>query len=329
MHRILLAGAALGVLAVAPALQAAPILIKFPHVVAESTPKGQGAKLFEQLVEERLPGKVEVQVFPNASLMEDDPSMEALAFGDVQMIAPSLSKFDRLTKKYQVFDLPFMFDDTAALERFQASDTGRALLHEIEDKGYIGLAYWHNGVKQLSANKPLREPKDAAGLKFRIQESDVLEAQFEALDANPQKLPFSEVYQALQTGTIDGQENTWANIYSQKFFEVQPYVTESNHGALDYILTVNADFWNGLPDDIRTELEKIVAEVTEVVNGKASAINDQAREKVLSSGKSEIFELTPEQRAAWRHAVEPVWAQFSDQIGPDVMKAAQSANLTN
>lgn len=329
MHRILLAGAALGVLAVAPALQAAPILIKFPHVVAESTPKGQGAKLFEQLVEERLPGKVEVQVFPNASLMEDDPSMEALAFGDVQMIAPSLSKFDRLTKKYQVFDLPFMFDDTAALERFQASETGKALLQEIEGKGYIGLAYWHNGVKQLSANKPLREPKDAAGLKFRIQESDVLESQFQALGANPQKLPFSEVYQALQTGTIDGQENTWANIYSQKFFEVQPYITESNHGALDYMLTVNADFWNGLPDDIRTELEKIVAEVTAVVNGKASAINGQAREKVLASGKTELIELTPEQRAAWRKAVEPVWAQFSDAIGPDIMKAAQSSNLTN
>ncbi len=328
MRQILLAGIALGAV-LATAAEAAPIVIKFPHVVAESTPKGQGAKLLQQLVDERLAGKVEVQVYPNASLMEDDPSMEALAFGDVQMIAPSLSKFDRLTKKYQVFDLPFMFDDNAALERFQNSDTGKELLGELRDKGYLGLAYWHNGIKQLSANKPLREPADAAGLKFRIQESDVLEAQFQALGANPQKLPFSEVYQALQTGTIDGQENTWANIYSQKFFEVQPYITESNHGALDYMLTVNADFWHGLPDDVRSELEAIVAEVTAVVNGKAATINDEARAKVAASGKAEIIELTPAQREAWRQAMAPVWDQFRDQIGAEVMQAAVAANLTN
>lgn len=328
MRTLLFAGTALGTL-LATAAQAEPIVIKFPHVVAESTPKGQGAKLFEQLAEERLPGRVDVQVYPNASLMEDDPSMEALAFGDVQMIAPSLSKFDRLTEKFQVFDLPFMFDDTAALERFQASETGKELLRHIEDKGFLGLAYWHNGMKQLSANRPLRTPEDAKGLKFRIQESDVLEAQFRALGANPQKLPFSEVYQALQTGTIDGQENTWANIYSQKFFEVQPYIVESNHGALDYMLTVNAEFWNGLPEDIRTELDAILAEVTATVNSQANTINASAREKVVAAGKVEILTLEPEQREAWRAAMAPVWEEFRDDIGEDVMKAAEAANLTH
>ena len=328
MRAILLAGAALG-LVVTTSAKAAPILIKFPHVVAESTPKGQGAKLFEQLVEERLAGRVEVQVFPNASLMEDDPSMEALAFGDVQMIAPSLSKFDRLTPKFQVFDLPFMFDDTAALERFQESDIGRDLLRHIEDKGFLGLAYWHNGMKQLSANRPLRTPADAKGLKFRIQESDVLEAQFRALGANPQKLPFSEVYQALQTGTIDGQENTWANIYSQKFFEVQPYIVESNHGALDYMLTVNAEFWHGLPDDIRGELEAIVAEVTATVNAQANEINAAARDKVVAAGKGEVLTLEPEQREAWRAALAPVWDEFREEIGAQIVAAAQAANPSN
>lgn len=302
------------------------IVIKFPHVLAESTPKGQGAIRFKELAEQRLPGRVKVEVYPSSQLYGDDESIEALAIGDVQMIAPSLSKLDRLTKKLQVFDLPFLFRDMAAVDRFQASEGGRALLRSMEGKGLLGLAYWHNGLKQLTANRPLIMPADAAGLKFRIQESDVLEAQFLALKANPQKLAFAEVYQALQTGAIDGQENTWSNIYSQKMHEVQKYATESNHGVIDYMVVVNADFWKGLPADVRSTLEAVLAEVTAEVNAKAMAINERDRQKIAESGKTEIIRLDAAQQAAWQKAMEPVWARFEKSIGADVIKAAVAAN---
>jgi C4-dicarboxylate-binding protein DctP len=309
-----------------PVLAQKPIVIKFSHVVADSTPKGQGALMFQKLVHERLGGKVKVEVYPNSQLFGDAREMEALALGDVQLIAPSLAKFDKFTKKLQVFDLPFMFNDIQAVDRFQSSPVGRDLLKSMEDKGYLGLAYWHNGMKQLSADKPLRRPEDAAGLKFRIQNSDVLADQFRALNGNPQKLAFSEVYQALQTGTVDGQENTWSNIYSQKFHEVQPYITESNHGVIDYMVLTNADFWNGLPKDIRGELEKILSEVTVSVNKQAGDINQAAKQKVVASGKSEILQLNKDQLAAWRKAMKPVWDKYEGEIGADVIKAAQAAN---
>lgn len=326
MKKLIVAATILCAALAGQAQAAAPVTIKFPHVNAETTPKGWGAKRFKELVEERLKGKVVVEVYPNSQLMGDDESIEALAFGDVQMIAPSMSKFDRLTKKFQVYDLPFLFDDTAALERFQSGPTGKALLAELESKGFKGLGYWHNGFKQLSANKPLRKPEDAAGLKFRIQESDVLKAQFEILKANPQKMAFGEVYQALQTGAIDGQENSWSNIYSQKFFEVQKYVTESNHGVLEYIWIVNADFWKKLPADIRAELEKIAAEVTQAVNVSATEINDKNKQRVAAAGKTEILALDPTQKAAWRQAMQPVYRQFEKDIGADLIKAALSSN---
>jgi C4-dicarboxylate-binding protein DctP len=307
----------------------AEIVIKFSHVVAESTPKGQGALLFKQLAEERLPGEVKVEVYPNSQLFGDAKEMEALALGDVQIIAPSLSKFDKFTKQLQVFDLPFLFDDIAAVDRFQQSDSGKDLLTSMEDLGYVGLGYWHNGMKQLSANKPLRTPADAAGLKFRIQASDVLLAQFEALGANPQKMAFAEVYQALQVGTVDGQENTWSNIYTQKFFEVQPYITETNHGVIDYMVVTNSEFWNGLPDDIRTELETIMDEVTAEVNKLAEDLNQQDKQKIVDSGSSEIITLTPEQRAEWVSAMQPVWDQFREDIGQDLIDAAKSANTSS
>jgi C4-dicarboxylate-binding protein DctP len=320
----LLAGLAL------PAAEAgAEIVIKFSHVVAESTPKGQGALLFKKLAEERLPGEVKVEVYPNSQLFGDAKEMEALALGDVQIIAPSLSKFDKFTKQLQVFDLPFLFDDIAAVDRFQQSDDGKQLLTSMEDLGYVGLGYWHNGMKQLSANKPLRTPADAGGLKFRIQASDVLLAQFEALDANPQKMAFAEVYQALQVGTVDGQENTWSNIYTQKFFEVQPYITETNHGVIDYMVVTNSEFWNGLPEDIRTELEAIMAEVTAEVNKLAEDLNQQDKQKIVDSGNSEIITLTPEQRAEWVSAMQPVWDQFREDIGQDLIDAAKSANTSS
>ena len=304
----------------------AETLIKFSHVVADGTPKGQGALLFKKLAEERLPGQVKVEVYPNSQLFGDAKEMEALALGDVHLIAPSLSKFDKFTKQLQVFDLPFLFDDVAAVDRFQASETGQELLTSMTDLGFLGLGYWHNGMKQLSANKPLRKPEDAAGLKFRIQASDVLLAQFEALNANPQKMAFAEVYQALQVGTVDGQENTWSNMYTQKFYEVQKHITESNHGVLDYMVVANSEFWNGLPDDVRTELDKIMVEVTTEVNRLAVEINLEDKQKIIDSGRSEIIELTPDERAAWVQAMQPVWEEFQDAIGEEIVDAAKAAN---
>ena len=320
---------AFAVLAItAPVANAEPIKIKFSHVVAENTPKGQGALKFKQLVEERLGDKVVVEVYPSSQLFDDKKVMQALLLGDVQMAAPSLSKFNKFTPKLQVFDLPFLFDDIDAVDRFQNSPMGRDLLDSMKDKGYKGLAYWHNGMKQLSANKPLRTPADANGLKFRIQQSDVLEAQFRALEANPQKMAFSEVYNALQTGVVDGQENTWSNIYSKKFFEVQKYFSETNHGVIDYLVVTNAKFWDGLPDDIRAELEKALAEATEHANNIARQKADGDRQKVIDSGVTEVLTLTKEELGAWRKAMAPVWKKFEDDIGKDVIDAALAANTT-
>src|SRR5690554_4223565 len=256
----ILAGAA--ALAFSMPAAAQPIIVKFSHVVAESTPKGQGALKFKEVAEKLLPGKVEVQVFPSSQLFGDGKELEALLLGDVQIIAPSLSKFDRYTKKVQLFDLPFLFDDMAAVDRFQQSEKGKELLNSMRNRGLQGLAYWHNGLKQMSINKEtLQRPEDVKGLKFRIQASDVLEAQFRALNANLQKLAFSEVYQALQTGVVDGQENTWSNIYSQKFHEVQKTIAETNHGVIDYMVVTNSKWWDGLPDDIRDGLQKAMDEI--------------------------------------------------------------------
>ncbi len=303
-----------------------PIVIKFSHVVADSTPKGQGALMFKKLAEERLPGKVKVEVYPNSSLFGDGKEMEALLLGDVQIIAPSLAKFEQYTKQLQVFDLPFLFNDMAAVDRFQHSAEGQQLLTSMESKGITGLAYWHNGLKQLSANKPLLEPKDARGQKFRVQASAVLEEQFKAVRANPRKMSFAEVYQGLQTGVVNGAENPYSNIYSQKMHEVQKYITESNHGLLDYMLITNTKFWNGLPEDVRSELGKIVVEVTAEVNKQADALNQGDKQRILDAKTTEILTLTPEQRNAWREAMKPVWKKFEGEIGPDLIKAAEAAN---
>ncbi|MBW5413977.1 MULTISPECIES: C4-dicarboxylate TRAP substrate-binding protein DctP [Pseudomonas] len=303
-----------------------PIVIKFSHVVAEHTPKGQGAILFKKLAEERLPGKVKVEVYPNSSLFGDGKEMEALLLGDVQIIAPSLAKFEHYTKQIQVFDLPFLFNDMAAVDRFQQSPAGQNLLKSMEDKNITGLGYWHNGLKQLSANKPLREPKDARGLKFRVQASAVLEEQFKAVRANPRKMSFAEVYQGLQTGVVNGAENPYSNIYSQKMYEVQKYITESNHGLLDYMLITNTKFWNGLPTDVRSELDKIIVEVTAEVNKQADALNQGDKQRILDAKTTEIITLTPEERAKWRDAMKPVWQKFEGEIGADLIKAADASN---
>jgi len=303
-----------------------PIIIKFSHVVADTTPKGQGALLFKKLAEERLPGQVQVEVYPNSSLYGDGQEMDALLVGDVHLLAPSLAKFEHYQKKIQLFDLPFIFDDMAALDRFQQSPVGQSLLKSMEDKGITGLGYWHNGLKQLSANKPLRVPRDARGLKFRVQNSAVLDEQFKALRANPRKMAFAEMYQGLQTGVVNGAENPYTNTYSQKVHEVQKYITESNHGALDYMLITNTNFWNGLPEDVRNELTDILAEVTVEVNNHANALNERDKQAIIDAGTTEIIYLTPEEREEWRQAVRPVWEKFQDQVTPELIDAALEAN---
>ncbi|OEC36454.1 C4-dicarboxylate-binding protein DctP [Pseudomonas cuatrocienegasensis] len=303
-----------------------PIIIKFAHVVADNTPKGQGALLFKQLAEERLPGRVKVEVYPNSSLFGDGKEMEALLIGDVQLLAPSLAKFEQYAKPVQIFDLPFLFDNMAAVDRFQNGPAGRGLLTSMENKNITGLAYWHNGLKVMSANKPLREPADARGLKFRVQASAVLEEQFKAVRANPRKMSFAEVYQGLQTGVVNGTENTWSNYYSQKVHEVQKYMTESDHGLIDYMVITNTQFWKGLPDDVRAELEAIMAEVTVEVNKQADELNRTAKQDIAKAGTTEIIELTPQQRAEWREAMRPVWEKFEKEIGAELIQAAEKAN---
>lgn len=310
----------------AQAAVAAPVEIKFSHVVAENTPKGQMAIKFKELVHERLAGKVEVEVFPNSQLFGDGKELEAMLLGDVQLIAPSLSKFQKYTTKLQVFDLPFLFQDMAAVDRFQQSPKGQELLDSLQSKGLVGLGYLHNGMKQLSSSDPLRVPTDAAGKKFRIMTSDVLQAQFEAVDAVPLKKPFSEVFTLLQTKAIDGQENTWSNIYSKKFFEVQPYITESNHGVLDYMIVTSAEFWLSLDDDVRAELKKAMNEAIAYGNDIAAQKEGEDRQAIIDSKRSEVLTLTAEERKQWVEAMKPVWKKFEDEIGADLIEAAAASN---
>ncbi|WP_274141716.1 TRAP transporter substrate-binding protein [Enterovibrio qingdaonensis] len=305
---------------------AAPETIKFSHVVAENTPKGQMALKFRDLVAERIGDKYVVEVYPNSQLFGDGKEMEALLLGDVQFIAPSLSKFSKYTKQLQIYDLPFLFKDMEAVDRFQRSEAGQALLESVKGKGLIGLGYLHNGLKQLSANDPLRVPSDADGKKFRIMSSDVLAAQFEAVDAVPLKKPFSEVFTLLQTRAIDGQENTWSNIYSKKFFEVQPYITESNHGVLDYMVTTSTEFWMQLPDEDRQVLAKALEEAVAYGNQIANEKAMKDRQNIVESGRSEIITLTDDQRAQWVEVMKPVWVEFQDQIGPELIEAAVASN---
>lgn len=305
---------------------AAPIEIKFSHVVAENTPKGQMALKFKELVEERLPGKVVVKVYPNSQLFTDSTVLQAMQLGDVEMAAPSLSKFQKYTKQLQLFDLPFLFKDIEAVDRFQQGPHGQKLLKSMESKLLVGLGYLHNGMKQLTANAPIKTPADIAGKKYRIMTSDVLQAQFEAVQAIPLKKPFSEVFTLLQTKAIDGQENTWSNIYSKKFFEVQKYATESNHGLLDYMVVTSAEFWHGLPDGIRTELKKAVNEA--IAHGNAIALekSNTDRTKILESGKTDLVEISDAERVQWVNAMKPVWKMFESEIGKDLIDAALNSN---
>ena len=323
MRKLILAVASMAALALTGSVSAAdsPIVIKFSHVVASDTPKGKAADKFKELAEKYTNGKVKVEVYPNSTLYKDKEELEALQLGAVQMLAPSISKFGPIgIKEFEVFDLPYILPDLKALRKVTDGPLGTKLLKLLDAKGMTGLAYWDNGFKQMSANKKLIDPSDYKGLKFRIQSSKVLEAQFRALGAIPQVMAFSDVYQALQTGVVDGQENTWSNIYTQKMHEVQKYMTVTNHGYIGYAVVVNKKFWDGLPADIRDELSKAMKEATEYGNGASAKDNDEALEAIKKTGKSEIIALTPEQNEAMRKAMMPVYKEVASRVSQPLIE---------
>jgi C4-dicarboxylate-binding protein DctP len=304
----------------------APILIKFSHVVAPDTPKGKGALRFKELAEQRTNGRVKVEVYANSQLYKDKEEMEALQLGSVQMLAPSLAKFGPLgVKDFEVFDLPFLFKDSAAFRGITDGPLGAELFKKLETRGISGLAYWDNGFHIMSANKPLHTVADFKGLKMRIQSSKVLDAQMRALGAIPQVMAFSELYQALQTGVVDGTEGVASNFYTQKIYEVQKHMTISNHGHLAYAVIVNKPFWDGLPADIRTTLNGAIKDATTYANAIAATENVQALEKIKASGKSTVYTPTAAELGEWKKALMPVHKEMESRVGKATIEAAYKA----
>lgn len=298
----------------------APIVIKFSHVVANDTPKGKAAERFKELAEKATKGRVKVELYPNSTLYKDKEELEALQLGAVQMLAPSLAKFGPLgVKEFEVFDLPYIFPSKDVLYAVTEGQIGKDLMKKLESKGITGLAFWDNGFKVMSSNKPMHLPADLKGQKLRIQSSKVLDAQMRALGANPQVLAFSEVYQALQTGVVDGTENPPSNLYTQKMHEVQKHVTVTNHGYLGYAVIVNKKFWDGLPADIRTQLDEAMKSATKYANAIAQQENDNSLEAVKKSGKTTVYVLTDKEKAEWRKALLPVQKDMEGRIGKDLI----------
>ena len=302
------------------------MVIKFSHVVAATGhPKGDAATLLADRINKEMNGKACMEVFPNSTLYDDDKVMEAMLLGDVQLAAPSLSKFEAYTLKYRVFDLPFLWKDLTSFDKFLASDASKDLLSAVNEQGFQGLAIWSSGMKQFSAKKPLLVPADANGLKFRVQTSDVAVAMIEAMGASAQKLAFKEVYGALQTGVVDGQENTWSNIYTQKFFEVQDGITETNHQVLAYGLVTSKEWLDSLETEVREQFLQIVGEVTVEANNSVAQKEAENRENIIKAGGA-VRELDADQRKAWVEAMKPVWTKFEGDIGKDLIDAAQAGN---
>jgi C4-dicarboxylate-binding protein DctP len=317
--------ATLAVFAAVPAT--AQTVIKFSHVVAPDTPKGKGALKFKELAEKYTDGKVKVEVYPNSQLYKDKEEVEALQLGAVQMLAPSLSKFGPLgAKEFEVFDTPFLFPDKAGLQKVTKGEIGKSLLSKLEAKGITGLAFWDNGFKIMSSNKPLKTPDDLLGLKLRIQSSKVIEAQMKAWGAVPQVMAFSEVYQALQTGVVDGTENPPSNMYTQKMHEVQKFAALTRHGYLGYAVIVNKKFWDEQPADVRGNLEKAMNEATDYANEIAQKENDDALEAMKKAGKTEFHELTADERKAWVAASKPVYEEVAKRVGQDVLDSVMKAS---
>lgn len=307
-----------------------PILIKFSHVVAPDTPKGKGANKFKELAEKYTDGKVKIEVYPNSQLYKDKEEVEALQLGAVQMLAPSLSKFGPLgAKEFEAFDLPYIFPDYAALRRVTDGPIGQGMLKRLEGKGILGLAFWDNGFKVMSANKPIKTPDDMLGLKIRIQSSKVLEAEIKALGALPQVMAFGEVYQALQTGVVDGTENPPSNMFTQKMHEVQKHGIITNHGYLGYAVIVNKSFWDGLPADVRAGLEKAMAEATQYTNEIAEKENADSLETMKKSGRTEFYTPTDNERQAWIAALKPVHKEMEGRIGKELLDAMSKTTAAN
>ncbi|MBF0306457.1 MAG: TRAP transporter substrate-binding protein [Alphaproteobacteria bacterium] len=302
------------------------VTIKFSHVVAPDTPKGKAAERFKQLAEERAKGAVKIEIYPNSQLYKDKEELEALQLGAVQMLAPSLAKFGPLgAKEFEVFDLPYIFPTKDALRKVTDGPIGKSFFDKLETKGIKGLAYWDNGFKIMSANKPLKTPADFQGLKMRIQSSKVLDAQMRQLGALPQVMAFSEVYQALQTGVVDGTENPPSNMHTQKMHEVQKHATVSNHGYLGYAVIVNKAFWEGLPADLRTTLEGAMKEATQYANEIAQKENDDSLAAIKASGKTEIYELSEAERQAWRKVLLPVHEEMAGRVGKELIESIYKA----
>jgi C4-dicarboxylate-binding protein DctP len=310
--------------AVASAQAQQPIVVKFSHVVTDDTPKGKGALRFKELAEAKTKGRVKVEVYPNSQLYKDREELEALQLGAVQMLAPSVSKFGPLgVRKFEVFDLPYMFADEKSLERVVEGPVGSGLFKLLEPKGITGLAYWFNGFKEFTANKPLRKLDDFKGLKIRIQSSKVIEGEIKALGAIPQVMAFSEVYTALQQGVVDGEENTPSNKYTQKMHEVQKHMTMSDHGVVMYAVVVNKKFWDGLPPDIRKSLNEAMAESTKYVWDIAKKENDDALAKIRAAKTTEIYVLPPAEKAVWRKAMLPLYQEYEGVVGKDTLQAIE------
>ena len=322
-------GVAAGLLAASPfalAQTAAPVVIKFSHVVAPDTPKGKGAQRFKELVEARSAGKVKIELYPNSQLYKDKEELEALQLGAVQMLAPSLAKFSPLgVKDFEVFDLPFIFKDEAAFRAVTDGPVGADLFRKLEPKGIMGLAYWDNGFQIMSANQPLRAVADFKGKRMRIQSSKVLDAQMRALGASAQVMAFSELYRALQSGVVDGTEGTPSNYYTQRIFEVQKHLTISNHGHLAYAVIVNKKFWDGLPADLRGLLEAAMKEASTYANAIAQTENAVALDKIKASGKTTVYTLTEAESNAWKRALMPVHQEMESRVGKATIEAVYKA----
>jgi C4-dicarboxylate-binding protein DctP len=321
MRHLILAGvAAVFMMAPAAALADDTIVIKFSHVVANDTPKGKGALKFKELAEKYTNGKVKIEVYPNSSLYKDKEEIEALQLGSVQMLAPSTAKFAPLgVKEFEALDLPWLFKDEATYAAAMKGQVGQWLFKKLEAKGITGLAYWDNGFHMVSANRPLLKPSDFEGLKFRISGSKIADQYFRNVGSIPQIMAFSEVYQALQTGVVDGCENTPSNYATQKFFEVQKDITVSYHAHLQYAVIVNSKFWSGLPADVRGQLEKAMSEATDYTNSIAVKENEDALADIKKSGKTTLHYLTDDQRKAWQTAMQPTYKWAKGRVGQDVL----------
>ena len=307
-----------------------PIVIKFSHVVAADTPKGHAAEFFKKKAEELTKGKVKVEVYANSTLYKDKEEMEALQLGAVQMLAPSLAKFGPLgVKEFEVFDLPYIFDSYEDLHKVTQGPTGKQLLGRLDAKGIKGLAYWDNGFKSFPANKPLKAPADFRGLKMRIQSSKVLDSQMRSLGALPQVMAFSEVYQALQTGVVDGTENPISNLYTQKMHEAQKHLSLTEHGYLGYAVITNKKFWDSLPSDVRKQLEEAMEQATRYADQIAKVENDNALEMVKKSGKTQIYTPTAPERMALKKAMMKTHADMESRIGKDMIQSIYKATGFN